>query len=163
MHQHQPCIPLVLPFLFLFLPASWARERRRIAENPVFPRRTRVEFAEFPLACIPMLYLISTRSTPRISATSSCTASLGTSCTTSTPFASELIQRPRYDRSWGVLFESFDEFLAFSWPVIVVTDAWTGRAHIVTRMTSIGAFLKMVKTRYCHGALTLGLNSPLTK
>ncbi|TFK56810.1 hypothetical protein OE88DRAFT_1650283 [Heliocybe sulcata] len=55
---------------------------------------------------------------------------------------------PWYERSWGVLFESFEEFLTFSWPVIVVTDAWTGRAHIVTRMTSIGAFQKMVKTRF---------------
>jgi hypothetical protein len=45
------------------------------------------------------------------------------------------------------LFESFEEFLAFSWPVITVTDEWTGKAHIVTRMTSIGAFLKMIKTR----------------
>lgn len=55
---------------------------------------------------------------------------------------------PWYERSWGVMFESFDEFLTFSWPVIVVTDSWTGRAHIVTRMTSIGAFLKMIKTRF---------------
>ncbi|EGO18908.1 hypothetical protein SERLADRAFT_402971, partial [Serpula lacrymans var. lacrymans S7.9] len=46
-----------------------------------------------------------------------------------------------YDRSWGPLFETFEEFLGFSWPVITVTDAWTGRPHIVTRMTSIGAFL----------------------
>lgn len=53
----------------------------------------------------------------------------------------------RYERSWGVLFESFEEFLSFSWPVITVTDCWTGKAHIVTRMTSIGAFLKMIKTR----------------
>ena len=28
------------------------------------------------------------------------------------------------------------------------SDAWTGRAHIVTRLNSIGAFLKMIKTRY---------------
>ncbi|KAF5384785.1 hypothetical protein D9615_000887 [Tricholomella constricta] len=55
---------------------------------------------------------------------------------------------PWYDRSWGHLFSSFEEFLAFSWPVITVTDAWTGKPHIVTRLTSIGAFLKMIKTRY---------------
>lgn len=53
----------------------------------------------------------------------------------------------RYDRSWGHLFESFEEFLAFSWPVITVTDAISGRAHIVTRLNSIGAFIKMIKTR----------------
>ncbi|KIP04321.1 hypothetical protein PHLGIDRAFT_36980 [Phlebiopsis gigantea 11061_1 CR5-6] len=58
---------------------------------------------------------------------------------------------PWYERSWGVFFESFEEFLAFSWPVITVTDCATGRAHIVTRMTSIGAFLKMIKTRQVFG------------
>lgn len=55
---------------------------------------------------------------------------------------------PWFERSWGVFFESFEEFLTFSWPVITVTDCWTGKAHIVTRMTSIGAFLKMIKTRF---------------
>ncbi|KAF8890206.1 hypothetical protein BD779DRAFT_1438744 [Infundibulicybe gibba] len=55
---------------------------------------------------------------------------------------------PWYERSWGHLFSSFEEFLAFSWPVITVTDAFTGRAHIVTRLTSIGAFIKMMKTRF---------------
>jgi hypothetical protein len=64
------------------------------------------------------------------------------------PYDQVLMVLVRYDRSWGHLFESFEEFLAFSWPVITVTDARTGRAHIVTRMTSIGAFLKMIKTRY---------------
>lgn len=54
----------------------------------------------------------------------------------------------RYERTWGVFFESFEEFLTFSWPTITVTDCYTGKAHIVTRMTSIGAFLKMIKTRY---------------
>ncbi|KIK71288.1 hypothetical protein GYMLUDRAFT_148989 [Collybiopsis luxurians FD-317 M1] len=53
-----------------------------------------------------------------------------------------------YEKSWGHLFSTFEEFLAFSWPVIVVTDARTGKAHIVTRLTSIGAFLKMIKTRF---------------
>ncbi|KAH9486138.1 hypothetical protein JR316_0000202 [Psilocybe cubensis] len=55
---------------------------------------------------------------------------------------------PWYERSWGHLFESFEEFLAFSWPVITVTDASSGRAHIVTRLNSIGAFIKMIKTRF---------------
>lgn len=55
---------------------------------------------------------------------------------------------PWWDRSWGHLFSSFEEFLAFSWPVITVTDTWTGRAHIVTRLNSIGAFLRMIKTRF---------------
>ncbi|KAF7326397.1 ATP-synt-DE-N domain-containing protein [Mycena venus] len=53
-----------------------------------------------------------------------------------------------YDRSWGHLFSTFEDFLAFSWPCITCTDVWTGRAHIVTRLTSIGAFLKMIKTRF---------------
>ncbi|KAF7784948.1 hypothetical protein Agabi119p4_1113 [Agaricus bisporus var. burnettii] len=55
---------------------------------------------------------------------------------------------PWFERTWGHLFTSFEEFLAFSWPVITVTDAHTGRAHIVTRLNSIGAFLKMIKTRF---------------
>ncbi|KAI0323019.1 hypothetical protein OF83DRAFT_1090271 [Amylostereum chailletii] len=55
---------------------------------------------------------------------------------------------PWYDRSWGHLFGSFEDFLSFSWPVVTLTDVRTGRAHIVTRVTSIGAFVKMVKTRF---------------
>ncbi|KAF9446501.1 hypothetical protein P691DRAFT_183335 [Macrolepiota fuliginosa MF-IS2] len=55
---------------------------------------------------------------------------------------------PWFERTWGHLFTSFEDFLAFSWPVITVTDAYTGRAHIVTRLNSIGAFLKMIKTRF---------------
>ncbi|KAH9969129.1 hypothetical protein BC827DRAFT_316935 [Russula dissimulans] len=55
---------------------------------------------------------------------------------------------PWYERSWGHLFNTFEDFLSFSWPVITATDAYTGRAHIVTRMTSIGAFVKMIKTRF---------------
>ncbi|ESK92848.1 hypothetical protein Moror_9099 [Moniliophthora roreri MCA 2997] len=55
---------------------------------------------------------------------------------------------PWYERSWGHLFSTFEEFLAFSWPVIVVTDVDTGKAHVVTRFNSIGAFLKMIKTRF---------------
>ncbi|KAI9454905.1 hypothetical protein BJY52DRAFT_1282651 [Lactarius psammicola] len=55
---------------------------------------------------------------------------------------------PWYERSWGHLFNTFEDFLSFSWPVITATDAYTGRAHIVTRMTSVGAFVKMIKTRF---------------
>ncbi|KAJ3568549.1 hypothetical protein NP233_g5640 [Leucocoprinus birnbaumii] len=55
---------------------------------------------------------------------------------------------PWFERTWGHLFTSFEDFLAFSWPSITVTDAYTGRAHIVTRLNSIGAFLKMIKTRF---------------
>jgi hypothetical protein len=54
---------------------------------------------------------------------------------------------PWYDRTWGQFFETFEQFLGFSWPVITVTDSWTGRAHIVTRLTTVGAFIKMIKTR----------------
>ncbi|KAI0271453.1 hypothetical protein BC834DRAFT_922235 [Gloeopeniophorella convolvens] len=55
---------------------------------------------------------------------------------------------PWYERSWGHLFNTFEDFLSFSWPVITATDAYTGRAHVVTRMTSVGAFVKMIKTRF---------------
>ncbi|KAF5347542.1 hypothetical protein D9758_014533 [Tetrapyrgos nigripes] len=54
----------------------------------------------------------------------------------------------RYERSGGHLFNTFEDFLAFSWPVIVVIDAWTRKARIVTRLNYIGAFLKMIKTRF---------------
>ncbi|KDQ15567.1 hypothetical protein BOTBODRAFT_31459 [Botryobasidium botryosum FD-172 SS1] len=55
---------------------------------------------------------------------------------------------PWYDRSWGNLFVSFDAFLSFGWPVVVVTDSRTGRAHIVTRSSSVLSFSRMVKTRF---------------
>lgn len=55
---------------------------------------------------------------------------------------------PWYERSWSHLFNTFEGFLSFSWPVITATDAYTGRAHIVTRMTSVGAFVKMIRTRF---------------
>jgi hypothetical protein len=55
---------------------------------------------------------------------------------------------PWYARSWAPLFSSLPSFLAFSWPALVVTDATTGRAHIVTRPTSLNAFCRMVKTRF---------------
>ncbi|CAE6486720.1 unnamed protein product [Rhizoctonia solani] len=55
---------------------------------------------------------------------------------------------PWYDRSWGHLFSSFDDFLTFGWPTVTVTDSRTGKGHIVTRAGSVGAFAKMVKTRF---------------
>ncbi|KIJ53700.1 hypothetical protein M422DRAFT_73927 [Sphaerobolus stellatus SS14] len=55
---------------------------------------------------------------------------------------------PWYDKTWGHLFTSFEAFLEFGWPVITVSDASTGRAHIVTRMSSLASFLKMIKTRF---------------
>ena len=58
-----------------------------------------------------------------------------------------VLDHPRHDRTWSQFFETFEQFLAFSWPVITVTDTRTGRAHIVTRMSSISAFLKMIKSR----------------
>jgi hypothetical protein len=58
------------------------------------------------------------------------------------------MRQSRYERSWGHLFNTFEDFLSFSWPVITATDAYTGRAHILTRMTSVGAFVKMIKTRF---------------
>ncbi|EIW87396.1 hypothetical protein CONPUDRAFT_161941 [Coniophora puteana RWD-64-598 SS2] len=53
-----------------------------------------------------------------------------------------------YLRTWGHLFETFNEFLAFSWPVITVTDASTGRAHIVTQRRSIDLFLRQIRSRF---------------
>ncbi|KAG8982484.1 hypothetical protein FRB90_006757, partial [Tulasnella sp. 427] len=53
-----------------------------------------------------------------------------------------------YDRSWGHLFASFDAFLNHNWPVVVVTDARTGRGHIVTRQSNIQAFVRMIRTRF---------------
>ncbi|KZT73254.1 hypothetical protein DAEQUDRAFT_703597 [Daedalea quercina L-15889] len=55
---------------------------------------------------------------------------------------------PWYERSWGVFFETFEDFLTFEWPVITVTDKQTGCPHIVTRMSSVGAFIKMIRTRH---------------
>ncbi|KAG8883948.1 hypothetical protein FRB98_002728 [Tulasnella sp. 332] len=53
-----------------------------------------------------------------------------------------------YDRSWGHLFASFDTFLGFSWPAVVITDARTGRGHVVTRSSTVHAFVRMIKTRF---------------
>jgi hypothetical protein len=66
----------------------------------------------------------------------------------------------RYDRTWGHLFEDFGEFVTYSWPTVVVTDAQTGKAHIVTRASTIAAFVKMVKTRYVCALFLRG--GPLT-
>ena len=65
----------------------------------------------------------------------------------------------RHDQTWGQFFETFEQFLAFSWPVVAVTDIRTGRAHIVTRMTSINAFLKMIQSR-CVLSLRSSLSLP---
>jgi hypothetical protein len=54
---------------------------------------------------------------------------------------------PWYDKTWGHHFHTFESFLEFGWPVIVVTDAYTARAHIVTKTSAITAFIKMVRTR----------------
>ncbi|KAG8895839.1 hypothetical protein FRC00_006833 [Tulasnella sp. 408] len=53
-----------------------------------------------------------------------------------------------YDRSWGHLFASFDAFLNFNWPAVVVTDARTGKGHIVTRLSNIQSFVRMIRTRF---------------
>jgi hypothetical protein len=66
----------------------------------------------------------------------------------------------RYDRTWGHLFEDFGEFVTYSWPTVVVTDAQTGKAHIVTRASTVAAFVKMVKTRYVCALFLRG--GPLT-
>lgn len=60
----------------------------------------------------------------------------------------ELELRCRYEKTWGHLFETFDLFLSCSWPVIVVTDVWTSKAHIVTKSTHIQSFIKMIRTRW---------------
>lgn len=60
----------------------------------------------------------------------------------------ELELRCRYEKTWGHLFETFDLFLGCSWPVIVVTDTWTSKAHIVTKLSHIQSFIKMIRTRW---------------
>jgi len=60
----------------------------------------------------------------------------------------ELELRCRYEKTWGHLFETLDLFLGCSWPVIVVTDTWTSKAHIVTKLTHIQSFIKMIRTRW---------------
>lgn len=54
----------------------------------------------------------------------------------------------RYEKTWGHLFETFDLFLACSWPVIIVTDTWTSKAHIVTKLSHIQSFIKIIRTRW---------------
>lgn len=53
-----------------------------------------------------------------------------------------------YEKTWGHLFETFDLFLGCSWPVIIVTDIWTSKAHIVTKLSHIQSFIKMIRTRF---------------
>lgn len=90
--------------------------------------------------------LLHNRCMPPIWAISSCIVCPGALTSCSTNFDPQLACR--HERSWGIFFESFEEFLKFQWPVITVTDCYTGKAHIVTRMGSIGAFIKMIKTRW---------------
>jgi len=54
----------------------------------------------------------------------------------------------RYEKTWGHLFETLDLFLGCSWPVIIVTDTWTSKAHIVTKLSHIQSFIKMIRTRW---------------
>jgi hypothetical protein len=59
----------------------------------------------------------------------------------------ELDRCYRYEKTWGHLFETFDLFLACSWPVIIVTDTWTSKAHIATKLSHIQSFIKMIRTQ----------------
>jgi len=86
------------------------------------------------------------RSTQRICHTSKCITSYGARPTTTT--RGELEPCCRYEKTWGHLFETFDLFLGCSWPVIVVTDMWTSKAHIVTKLSHLQAFVKMIRTRW---------------
>ena len=63
----------------------------------------------------------------------------------------ELEFRCRYEKTWGHLFETFDLFLGCSWPVIVITDMGTSKAHIVTKLSHIQSFIKMIRTRWVSG------------
>jgi hypothetical protein len=78
--------------------------------------------------------------------TSNCTTSYGARLTTIS--RRELELRCRYEKTWGHLFETFDLFLGCSWPVIVVTDMGTSKAHIVTKLSHIQSFIKMIRTRW---------------
>ena len=86
------------------------------------------------------------RSTRHTCLTSKYTISYGAHPTTTTH--RELKLRCRYEKTWGHLFETFDLFLGCSWPVIVVTDTWTSKAHIVTKLSHLQSFIKMIKTRW---------------
>ncbi|KAL7414729.1 hypothetical protein BDY24DRAFT_413946 [Mrakia frigida] len=55
---------------------------------------------------------------------------------------------PWFERTWGPLFTSFDSFLSFGWATMVVVDGRTGKAHIVIKEKSVGAFAKMVKIKF---------------
>ena len=94
----------------------------------------------------PTSLLFAHRSTQRTCRTSNCTTSYGARLTTVT--RGELELRCRYEKTWGHLFETFDLFLGCSWPVIVVTDGWTSKAHIVTKLSHLQAFIKMIRTRW---------------
>jgi hypothetical protein len=54
-----------------------------------------------------------------------------------------------WNKSWGTFFATFDQFLQFGWQVIIITDVYEPhRAHIVTNMKNIQAFLKMIRSQY---------------
>ena len=86
------------------------------------------------------------RSIQPICLISNYTTSCGTRLATGTRVKLEL--RCRYEKTWGHLFETFDLFLSCAWPVIVVTDSWTSKAHIVTKLSHIQSFIKMIRTRW---------------
>lgn len=90
--------------------------------------------------------LLLHRSIRRICHTSSYTTYCGACHASTTHRELELLRR--YEKTWGHLFETFDLFLGCSWPVIVVTDTWTSKAHIVTRLSHIQGFIKMIRTRW---------------
>ncbi|KIM31759.1 hypothetical protein M408DRAFT_39522, partial [Serendipita vermifera MAFF 305830] len=54
-----------------------------------------------------------------------------------------------WNKTWGMYFDSFDHFLEFGWPIVVITDVYQPHdAHIVTTAKHIHAFLKMIRTRF---------------
>jgi len=92
------------------------------------------------------------RSTQPTCHTSNYTTSYGARL--ATVFRRELELRCRYEKTWGHLFETFDLFLGCSWPVIIVTDKGTSKAHIVTKLSHIQSFIKMIKTRWVPEHIT---------
>ncbi|PVF96103.1 hypothetical protein CPB86DRAFT_787394 [Serendipita vermifera] len=53
-----------------------------------------------------------------------------------------------WNKSWGTFFATFDQFLQFGWQVIVITDVYEPhRAHIVTNMKNLQAFLRMIRAQ----------------
>ena len=57
-----------------------------------------------------------------------------------------------WNKPWGIFFDTFDHFLEFGWPIVIITDVYQPHdAHIVTTAKHIQAFLKMIRTRCVHG------------